>query len=235
MSQAVGFFRANEVSYILYRNLLLKSEAGQIRELEFRNKFEADDSIDPNELVNDKEELKETEELEAFESIHEQLNIEGMPNAGFHYTKEEQEAIQYLLRFEIKVIPKMRETYDGSMWNHRTSINRADHYIGERGFGSAKVYESQKLFLAGFRRNTLRLALETLDISERAIAGQYQSILNGEIDAMKRVFLKHRGLYDNAVLYESYRRKSRAKFLEKSEEKLRSRIAQEYPLFMTKR
>ena len=234
-----------EVPYILYRNLLLKSDEGKKRALYYSNWFKADDMVPLNELTKERAALivkdedswlfsKElridrTGEQKDTNYLQDQLFVGGLSDSGFEFTPEETEAMVYLLRFNYQIIPIMRSAYDGSVWRRPSAI--ADGHIEKHGFSPAKVGQSQRTFLAGFRRNTLRLALETLDVSESTIQQQYQSVLGGEIQQMKTVFQNNKHLYERAKSYKSVQRIMDGGRSVQEEKNFRKTIAQAYPIF----
>lgn len=183
------FFKTG-LPYYLYRNLLLKSKEGRERDRYYGKWFKADDSVSPKKLdltyANKREERTEKYYLNNFrkntkahdvkfgrgqEYLYDQLFVEGLPDKGIAFTNEEINHMNLLLRHEQK-----------------QTTNVSDFVLEQ----------AQKSYLNAFRRNALRIALEVIDVSERAIKQQYQSILDGEIAQLRNTFKKHENLYKRA-------------------------------------
>ena len=172
---------SQRVPYILLRNLLLKSEEGKETAAHYRTWFKAEDELTPQMLQHQFTEIrigaftkrrKRYNNIKGEEFISDQIFLEGMPDTGIAFTPEEYKALSGLVREDIT-------KGSGFLYEH-------------------KKKQAEELYLRGFRRNALRIGLETLDLSEAAIRDQYQGLLKGQIKDIRNTFIKHQDLYIKA-------------------------------------
>ena len=162
--------------YWLYRNLLLKSEEGRKRERHYRNWFKAKDRVRIIDMIQEPSEITLENSFKrrprynskpSYDYVSDQLFRKGVSENGFQLTPREAAAQLALMQ----------------------------HEIGERRLDPLERKTAQNYFMVGFRRNAIKLTLDSLDKGEAIIQNQYQDLINGGITAMRDKFKEHAALY----------------------------------------